>query len=67
MSIERDDGTVVISCDHPRCRAEERGEPGDRFEDVWRRAKRKGWSARPIGRDWVHGCAIHGATIGNRK
>jgi hypothetical protein len=48
----------AIECDS--CNEVYEGEPGEAWEDVWPRAKREGWKAKQIGKDWVHACPKHG-------
>lgn len=52
--------TIVIECD--QCNEEFEGDPGEQWETLWPRAKRKGWKSRRVSADlYTHGCPEHEA------
>lgn len=53
--IDRQGGKICIECDS--CSEVFESERGEEFKDVWSRAKADGWKTKPVGADWVHGCA----------
>ena len=53
MSIDRQHGNISFSCDS--CNDSIGTELSD-FVDAWNFAKREGWKAQKIGKDWVHAC-----------
>lgn len=57
MSISRKQGDVHIECDS--CTAEFTIH-SDSFEDTYNAAKRDGWNAEKVGKDWLHGCPLCG-------
>jgi hypothetical protein len=58
MSIHRQKGNVIIECD--RCETQFTLDSPD-YELTWAAAKRDGWEAKKIGKDWVNGCPNCGA------
>jgi hypothetical protein len=52
--IDRQFGKTIIGCDS--CDETFIGESGEDFDTVWAAAKREGWSARKIAKEWLHGC-----------
>lgn len=53
MSLDRQHGNIIFSCDS--C-GETREAGSDDFTDAWNAAKGDGWKAQKIGKDWVHAC-----------
>lgn len=51
--IDRQHGKIIIECDS--CEAVFDNESNE-WKDVWAMASREGWTAKKIGKDWVHGC-----------
>lgn len=51
--IDRQYGKIVIECDS--CDAVFNIESGE-WKDVWAMASREGWTAKKIGKEWIHGC-----------
>ena len=57
--IDRQHGKIMIECDS--CEEVFEGQPHEEFDDVWKSAKREGWSSRKIANEWLHGCGKCGA------
>ena len=53
MTIKRVRGDVVLECDS--C-DKSFTIHSDNFEDTYNAAKREGWLAEKVGKDWLHGC-----------
>lgn len=53
MTIERRGGQIELSCDV--C-GTVRETGTDDWETAWPTAKRDGWKAQKIGKDWLHSC-----------
>lgn len=50
-------GCHVVECDS--CDDVVESERGELWETFWPRAKREGWKAKAIGKEWVHACPKH--------
>lgn len=55
--IDRQHGKLIFECDS----CPETFEPETRdFDEAWSAAKAEGWTARKLGKDWLHGCPACG-------
>jgi hypothetical protein len=65
MTIERQRrvGGIIIECDEPGCNEEYQISDGVGFDYGWEEAKARGWRAKRIGNDWVHGCPFHASRL----
>lgn len=53
MTIQRQGGKIEISCDV--C-GQVRETGTDEWDVAWGAAKRDGWKAEKVGKDWLHSC-----------
>jgi hypothetical protein len=54
MSIDRQYGFLIISCDD--CEHTFMGNKADDFDAVWSAARDEGWKARKVVNEWMHFC-----------
>lgn len=59
MTIRRNRGDITFECD--RCEREFTLDSDD-FDLTWQAAKREGWKAEKVGKDWLHECTDCGGT-----